>query len=62
MKTFDIEIPDQIYERGIRYAKEADISFSEVCSLSLVQLVKCSDDELVEMAIEIQELFNDERR
>lgn len=61
MNTFEIEIPDQIYECGIRHAKEAGMTFSEFCSLSVIELMKLSDDKLVEMAKEIQEYYKDER-
>ena len=60
MVTFEIDIPDRIYERGIRHAKEVGITFSELCSLGVLGLMKTSDDELTEMADEFRE-FEDER-
>lgn len=50
MITFEIEIPDSIYQRGIAYAQEAGITFSELCSLGVLELMKCSEEELEEMA------------
>jgi hypothetical protein len=61
MITFEIDIPDRIYKRGIRHAKELGITFSEFCSLSVLKLMKYSDDELRELATEMNERKSDER-
>lgn len=59
MVTFEIELPDRIYERGIRHAREVGITFSELCSLGVIELMKSSDDELAEMADEFREIEDD---
>lgn len=56
MVTFEIDIPDRIYERGIRHAKEVGITFSELCSLGVIELTKSSDNELAEMVEEFREI------
>ena len=49
MKTFVIDIPDAIYDRGIRYAKEHGITFSELCELGVMNLMRLSEEELLEL-------------
>ncbi|MBC7899729.1 MAG: hypothetical protein H7070_06710 [Saprospiraceae bacterium] len=35
MKTFEIEIPDEIYNRAIKHAEMMNITFDEFCCLSV---------------------------
>lgn len=60
MVTFEIEIPDAIYECGVQYAKETGITFSELCSLSVMKLLKYSDDELEQMSKDMQDAYQHE--
>lgn len=51
MKTFVIDIPDPIYHRCVKFAKEHGITFSEVCELGVMELMNrsCSEDDLQEV-------------
>lgn len=49
MKTFVIDIPTAIYDRGVRYAKEHGITFSELCELGVIELMGLSEEELLEL-------------
>ena len=55
MRTFEIDIPDKIYLRGIRYAEKNQITFSEVCTLSMIELLKMDDGELENISSEVRE-------
>jgi hypothetical protein len=45
MKTFVIDIPDPIYYRGVKFAKQHGITFSEVCELGVMELMGRSRSE-----------------
>jgi hypothetical protein len=55
MITFEIDIPDHIYKRGMRYARDNGITFSELCSLGAIELMRLPDNELLELTDEFRE-------
>lgn len=50
MRTFEIDIPQTVYESGLRIAEETGITFSEVFSLGVIKLSLLSDEELESIA------------
>lgn len=55
MKTFVIDIPDDIYARGNFYANEQGISFSELCELAVLEMMKLSETQLSALKSQIDE-------
>lgn len=55
MKTFEINIADSLYFRAVSHAEKMDMTFSDLCSLAVIELIDCSDAELEHRAEEFAE-------